>query len=171
MNQKDSIGRPWSIFSIQVWVLATQQWKTSPTDNITIALYNYTQPGQYLKSILSLSRIASIAQRISSIDANFFNCVANSQQRDAKSLEGCDVRGRAEYARGQRSMLGQCVTSEITLNMHEVRILNMHEVGTWFAQFVTRLVHFGDPSIEAEANKRPLFLQFSSFGQVYSRYG
>ena len=32
-------------------------------------------------------------------------------------------------------------------------------------------MHFGDASIEAEANKRPLFLQFSSFGQVYSRYG
>ena len=124
------IGRPWSIFSIQLWVLATQQWKRSPTNDITIALYNYSQPGQHLKSILSLSRIASIAPRISSIVTNCFNCVANSQQRDVKFLEGCDVRGHAEYARGQRSMLGQCVMSEVTLNMYEVRILNMHEVGT-----------------------------------------
>ena len=146
-------------------------------DDITIALYNYTQPGQYLKSILSLSRIASIAPRISSIVANCFNCVANSLQRDVKSLEGC-VRGHAEYAWGQRSMLGKYVTSVVTLNMHEVRILNMHEVGTWLTQFATwltqyatRLMHFGDASIEAEANKRPLFLQFSSFGPVYSRYG
>ena len=152
-----------------------QQWKRSPVDDITIALYNYTQPGQYLKSILSLSRIASIAPRISSIVANCFNCVANSQQRDVKSLEGCDVRGHAEYALCQRSMLGKCVTSEVTLNMHEVRILNMHEVGTWLTQFVTWLTQFatrfGDASIEAEANKRPLFLQFSLFGPVYSRYG
>ena len=149
-----------SIFSFQVWVLATQQWKRSPTDDIPIALYTYTQPGQYLKSILSLSRIASIALPISSIVANCFNCVVNSQQRDVKSLEGCDVRGHAEYTCGQRSMLGQCLTSEVTLNMHEVRILNMHEVGTWLTQFATwlkqlatRLMHFGDASIEAEAIK------------------
>ena len=154
-----------------------QQWKRSPTDDIPITLHTYTQPGQYLKSILSLSRIASIALRISSIVANCFNCVANSQQRDVKSLEGCDVRGHAEYAWGQRSMLGQCLTSEVTLNMHEVRILNMHvgtwltQFATWLKQFATRLMHFGDASIEAEANKRPLFLPFSSFGQVYSRYG
>ena len=68
-------------------------------------------------------------------------------------------------------MLGKCLMSEVTLNMHEVRILNMHEVGTWLTQFATwlkqfatRLMHFGDASIEADY-KRPLFLQFSSFGQ------
>ena len=40
------------------------------------------------------------------------------------SLEGCDVtlrRGHAKYSWGQRLMLGHCVTSKVTLNMHEVR--------------------------------------------------
>ena len=52
-SRQEFIGRPGSIFNIFVWVLATQQWKRSPTDGITIALYSCTQPGQYLKSILS----------------------------------------------------------------------------------------------------------------------
>ena len=41
----------------------------------------------------------------------------------------CDVKGHAEYAWGQVNV-GHCVTSEVTLNMHEVRVLNMPEVET-----------------------------------------
>ena len=106
---------------------------------------------------------------------------------EVKSLEGCDD-SRSE---------------EVMLNKHEVRVPNVHEVETRLTQFVmrltqfaiqltqfatqiairltqfaTRLTHFGDASVKAEANKRPIFLQFSSFGhkprrrqQVYSQYG
>ena len=52
-SQKVSIGRPRSIFNNRVQVLEKQQWKGSPPDGITIALHNYTPPGQFLKSILS----------------------------------------------------------------------------------------------------------------------
>ena len=39
-GRQDFIGRPRSIFNIFVLVLATQQWKRSPTDGITIAILN-----------------------------------------------------------------------------------------------------------------------------------
>ena len=39
-------------------------------------------------------------------------------------------------------MLGQGVTSEVALNMHEVRVLNMHEVETRWTRFATRLTQF-----------------------------
>ena len=49
---------------------------------------------------------------------------------------------------------------------------------TQFATQFTQLTHFGVASVAAEANKRPVILQFSSFGrelrrrqQVYSRFG
>ena len=42
-SRQDFIGRPRSIFNIFVCVLATQQWKRSPMDGLTIALYSYTQ--------------------------------------------------------------------------------------------------------------------------------
>ena len=55
-RRKDSLCQPKSIFNNHVWVLATQRWKRSPPDSITIALYNYSQPSQFLKSIFSSFR-------------------------------------------------------------------------------------------------------------------
>ena len=44
-------------------------------------------------------------------------------------------------------------------------VTRLTQFATRLTQFATRLMHFGDASVEAEANKRPVFLQFSSFGR------